>query len=136
MATHRISIAGFGHATQPTKFLSRISRGSKFGQVRHEPMSTPSTNGVGAKNENCIIRTRMQPRDCHLLPGPKHLQRDSLPSFKCNGNSASLGQVRLHYFYVAAKFLSWGHLSDMPHAHFVVYPYKLKFARCIQRQRG
>jgi hypothetical protein len=92
------------HAAQPSKFLARISRRSKFRQVRHEPMSTPRLNGVGGKTENGIIGPRPQLRDCNLLPRKKHLQCDRLPSFKRDGNPASRGQGRLHYSHVESNF--------------------------------
>ena len=136
MATQGRSVAWFGSAAYTMKSLSRISRGSKSAQLRHEPVSTPSRNGVGAKDENGIRRTQMQPNERDLLPGPQHLPGDRLPRYECNRYSASFSQVPLHHPQPASKSLSYGNLIDMPHARFVVYPCKLKFARRIRRQRG
>jgi hypothetical protein len=101
MATQGRSVAWFGSAAQATKSLCRISGGSKFTQLRHEPVSTPSRNGVGAKAENCVMSTQMQPAECHLLLGPEHLPRDRLTRVKRNRNSAAFGQIPLHHFYLA-----------------------------------
>jgi hypothetical protein len=136
MATQGHSVAWFGSAAHAMKSLSRISGGSKSAQLRHEPVTTPSRNGVGAKAENGVMSTQMQPDKRHLLLGPQHLPRDRLPRYKCNRYSASFSQVPLHHPQPASKSLLYGNLIDMPHARFVVYPCKLKFARHIRRQRA